>query len=519
MARRRRVGTVATATSLLAIAWLTIVTAADGAMPLARGGQIVLVGSFVVLALVDFRRAAAIALLELVVGGSSGQWTTFPGGPHGRLVLDAIVMLGALVSLSSTWRRERRIDLGRYGPHAVILAIVLPLVWMPLGLLNGNRPADVFSDGNAQFFFAFAVVFVALAFSGDGPWVRRWLLVACAANAVVIGALFAVSVTGLVQLEPTLRIVLTDRLGMGNSIGYMPNGAYRLYLANGLFLQIGVAATAWALLCNWRRPWLWGLMGLLLVDLVATYTRGYWLGAALSFGMVVLVGWRGFGPAIRVVGGVIGIAAAATVLGYAVGFSLPDYLLERASTVGATQTPGVNQTPGGQAQPSPTFPPGFVPPPPVVPGEDTSGQLSNAVRVEQARILLGHIQERPVFGWGFGTIATGYRYGSIPSYELAYLDLAYKAGFVGLLLWLSFPVRVLFDLFTRRLGRRRPPEDLTPEAMALPIAMVVGILITGATNPYILASYGLLPILWAIAWLESAGPRPTRARQMAAVAA
>ena len=149
MARRRRVGTVATATSLLAIAWLTIVTAADGAMPLARGGQIVLVGSFVVLALVDFRRAAAIALLELVVGGSSGQWTTFPGGPHGRLVLDAIVMLGALVSLSSIWRRERCIDLGCYGFYAVILAIVFFFVWMFFGLLNGNCLVDVFLDGNA----------------------------------------------------------------------------------------------------------------------------------------------------------------------------------------------------------------------------------------------------------------------------------------------------------------------------------------------------------------------------------
>jgi O-antigen ligase len=135
--------------------------------------------------------------------------------------------------------------------------------------------------------------------------------------------------------------------------------------------------------------------------------------------------------------------------------------------------------------------------------------------VEQARVLLGHISERPLFGWGFGSVAPDYKYGQIPSYELAYLDLLYKTGIIGLLLWLSWPIRLLFDLVKVRLGRLHGPDGLDPRAAAVPIAVIVSVMVTGSLSPYLLASYGLLTILWPVAWLEPslsrtvAGERPT----------
>ena len=143
----------------------------------------------------------------------------------------------------------------------------------------------------------------------------------------------------------------------------------------------------------------------------------------------------------------------------------------------------------------------------MIAGVDTSGEVSNLIRAEQARVLLGHIRERPILGWGFGTIAPDYRYGSIFSYELAFLDLWYKTGIVGLFLFLSFPIRLIVDALRGRLGRLSIPLGLEPRAMAVVVAVISSVLISGATNPYFLAAFGLCPILAMIAWLEPDLPK------------
>lgn len=423
-----------------------------------------------------------------------------PGGIHGRIFLDTIVAAGALLHLVTApgpWRTK----FGSYGPHALALAIGLPIVWMALGFANGNQPRDVISDGNAQVFFSFVLAFVALVRMGHGPWLRHWLLVATAINAGIYAAIALYSMLGFIQMEPDLRIILWDRLGMGNSIGYLPNGAYRLYLANGLFLQIGVAAVTWELLQRWRNPAMWLLLAVLGYDLVASYARGFWIGALVAFVLVIVIGSDSLRSAARVVAGTALLAATVTVAGLAVGFSVPAYLADRTSSIIEAQVPPTTTEPGTPpVAAGPSAAPGASPPPAT--GSDVSGVVSNGIKLEQARILLGHIAERPLLGWGFGSIAADYLYGTIPSYELAYLDILFKAGIVGLLVWLSWPLRLLADLARARFGRFTLPDALPPRAVAIPIAVIVSLLITGATNPYMLASYGMLPLIWPVAWLE-----------------
>src|SRR5665811_1475258 len=78
-----------------------------------------LVISFIALAVVDFRAVVAIAIFELVLAGTGGQWTYITGGVSGRNFLDAVVMARALTIIASEWRRTRRLELGRYGLHAL----------------------------------------------------------------------------------------------------------------------------------------------------------------------------------------------------------------------------------------------------------------------------------------------------------------------------------------------------------------------------------------------------------------
>ncbi len=72
-----------------------------------------------------------------------------------------------------------------------------------------------------------------------------------------------------------------------------------------------------------------------------------------------------------------------------------------------------------------------------------AGEASNAYKTAEARALWGYIKKRPFFGYGFGKVARPFTTGY--SYELSYLDLLLKAGFIGLLLYLSFPARLVVD--------------------------------------------------------------------------
>ena len=489
---------VLAALSVAAMAALTALTIAEGPPAIRAVAQLVLVVSFGALALIDLRAAAAIALIELAVGGASGAWTRFPGGWSGRHVIDALVVLAAIVILYRDWRRMGRLQLGRYAPHALTIAVLIPLIWMPLGLLNGHAPLNVFADGNGHLFFAFTLVFLTLNSRGMGAWLRASLFLACAVNAIVTLLMIVVTAPGWIPLHTVLRPILLGDLDMGGAVGYMSNGAFRLYLGSGIYLQIGLALTVWALLQNPRAWWLWALYTILIVDVIATYTRGFWLGTALAVGLVVLLGARHWRRPLFSAAATLGILALLTGAGSIVGFSLPEYVFSRSASL--FEQPDTTPRPGQTGSPQPTPPEGTA----VGGGRtaDEGGAFSNQVRATQARVLLGHIAERPVFGHGFGAIARDYPYDQIFSYELAFLDLAYKTGLAGVLLYLSYPLRLLADALRGRFGGLTVAPGVSPHELSVVVAILVSVLVVGATNPYILAAFGLMPILITIAWLE-----------------
>ena len=483
--------TILTTVSVASIVLLGVLRIADGPPVLTAAAQVVLVAAFSALAFVEYRAAVAIVLIEIACLGAGGLWTSLPGGLSGRQLLHAIVLVRALAMLLDAWRTGRRVQLGRYGWHALALAVILPLIWMPLGLLNGNAPRDVFGDGNAHLFFAFILVFIALIAEGFGPWLRRWLLIACAVNAVVTGVLILLTLTNVVPLNTGLGPIVTEDLVMGGAVGYMPNGAYRLYLGSGLYLQVGVALTIWHLLQQPRNPWLWALYALLLLDTTATYTRGFWLGTALAAGIVLVLGARSVRRPLAIVAATVVLFVVTSGIGALMSFSLPAYVFDRtASSLAIGGDPS-----GGSDEPDR----------PEEQVGDPAGENSNRVKIVQARILIGHIMDSPAIGHGFGAIAEDYPYGQIYSYELAYLDLAYKAGVIGLVLFLSLPLRFVYDAARIRFGVRHPPRPapgVSRNEMSVVLAIVGSVLITSATNPYILAAFGMLPVLISVAWLE-----------------
>jgi hypothetical protein len=294
--------------------------------------------AFVVLTLLDFRAAVGVAIFELVLGGAGGRWIDYGGGVTGRILMDAVVTLRAVWLTIADRRRGRSLLLGRYGAHAIALAIIIPAIWIPLGILDGNGRHNAVSDGNGFLFLAFVLVIVTLLRAGDGGWLRRLFFAACAANAVGYLVLILVTTSGAVSLD-SVREWLSVRLSMGGVIGYMPNGDYRLFTAGSLFVQVGFVLVAQRLLARPRDPRLWLLGAVLSVDLIATYTRGLWLSALLSVVILLALEVRG----VRQLGLALGAPLAAGALALAItpiwGFSLYGYVFHRAASITATGQP------------------------------------------------------------------------------------------------------------------------------------------------------------------------------------
>jgi len=613
--------------------------------------------SFVALALIDFRASVAVTIVELVLGGAGGHWFD-RGSLTGRIFLIAVVTLRAAWLTVADWRRGRRPVLGRYGAHALAIAILVPAIWMPLGLANGNLRSNVVADGNGFFFFAFVLVVMTLLRRGDGAWLHRVFFAACAASAAAYFLLIVVTTSGIVGLDAVTEW-LTVRLNMGGVIGYMPNGQYRLFTAGSLFLVVGLVLTVQQLLARPRSPTLWLLAGLFSVDLVATYTRGLWLAAFVAVAVVLVLEAR----SVRELGVAVVIPATAGGLALVVaplaGFSLYGYVANRAATVTAAshnrylarvanpsfeasasawqvtrasslrvlRTGSVAHTGAHSLQMSNsaayedayvfqnlsvkpkteysvsawvnarafrqpaaaergllvwdaqdgllytvplrgrtngwrhlsfTFPTKadadavqlrlYAPQGRVlwdgihlaprgratasaraagsgvvvntVPASrasqtmdlqstasgqaDAAGEASNSYRIAEAKSLLRYIRRRPVYGWGFGSVASDFS--TSYSYELSYLDLMFKAGVLGLLLYLSFPVRLIVDALRLR-GRRGHAMRVDEPGIDSPgvvVGVVVGILLAGATNPYLFAAFGLVSFFVMVAWLEEA---------------
>lgn len=134
--------------------------------------------------------------------------------------------------------------------------------------------------------------------------------------------------------------------------------------------------------------------------------------------------------------------------------------------------------------------------------EAGGGMASNLIKVVQAGVLLRHVLERPWMGWGFGAIAPDYPFGHIFSYEITYLDRAFKLGILGLALFLSLPIRLLADSWRILHGRLAGPARMAAREAAVPLAVLVSVLVASATNPYLAGSVGIGAVILTIAWLD-----------------
>lgn len=247
--------------------------------------------------------------------------------------------------------------------------------------------------------------------------------------------------------------------------GYNPGG-FRVFIGNQVLFVVATALLLAEVASQGPSRIRTGGLALLIACIYLSHTRGIWLGTSIVCAGVLLATLWGEVDARRrrlILRAASGAAILAVLLGVCMLF-------------------------------------GIVPRPSFL--DDTSAGL----RETQAPKLWDAFKQNPVLGDGLGAVVRP-RYVRDPaapwSYELTYLQLLFQMGVVGLLAVLALPLAVV---------RRGLREATAGELRALPLAgamAILGILVASATNPYLLASFGMLCVaigLSLVARAESARP-------------
>jgi len=130
-----------------------------------------------------------------------------------------------------------------------------------------------------------------------------------------------------------------------------------------------------------------------------------------------------------------------------------------------------------------------------------TGERSDASaqdRVVQAPQLLEAFAQRPLLGSGLGaTLPSGFfRSGADPyQFELSYHQILFQNGLIGLVVILGLPIlaSVRSLVAIRRLSREE-------RALAVAgVAGIAGLLLAGASSPYLISSYGMLALAVTLA--------------------
>lgn len=133
-------------------------------------------------------------------------------------------------------------------------------------------------------------------------------------------------------------------------------------------------------------------------------------------------------------------------------------------------------------------------------------EQSSSLRYEQVSELLDGVGRHPVIGSGLGAVLpSGYRRSTETpwSFELAYLQLLFQGGIVGLALLAWLPMRVIRGTVRQLMAGRSADATVAGTAG---VGAMIGLLVTYASNPYLVTSAGTLALAISVALCDAARP-------------
>ena len=411
-----------------------------------------------------FNIVTALIFIEFVLGGL--------GHVLGLPIRKGLFAIGILFSVYMIFREKIRIE------KKFLVPIIIVCIYIGygsiIGLINGNSFGDVFSDVNS-FLGILYILLLIVYIKGRSENIDKTLniFVNCAVIvAVMTIVLFFVS---RIYLPNNLEIIvaynnLNTKLQYGLISGLVLSNNYaRVYLYNGIFMQLAVAIMFIKLFNKDRNIAGIVKLALLLIGIYVSNTRGFWLGTVgvvvLSFAYYL---WRvrKYKLTIKnILIAIIPLILVAVIIPKTIVPVSPDQNLPESSGSIKDRIESIG---------------------------DFENDESNKVRAIQLRFLVDKIKEKPVLGWGFGAHIyeypqymeeNGLQSVNSSSFELYYVELVFKTGIIGVLIFFGYLVynfvKLLLILFKRGL-KERDEQMLVGWTIG-----TMSILASSITNPYI----------------------------------
>lgn len=411
-----------------------------------------------------FNVVTILIFIEFVLGGL--------GHVFGLPIRKGLFVVGILFSIYMIFREKIKIE------KVFLIPIIVVCIYLAygsiIGLINRNSLGDIFSDVNS-FLGIIYILLLIVYVKGRNENIDK--IINVFVNCAVIVAIMTITLffVSRIYLPNNLEIIVTynnlnSKLQYGFISGLvMSNNYARVYLYNGIFMQLA-AAIMFIKLFNKDKN-VFGILKLaiLLVGIYVSNTRGFWLGTigAVVISMIYYL-WRfkKFNLTLRnIVIALIPLILVSVIIPKTIVAVSPEQNLPNSSGSIKDRIESIS---------------------------DFENDESNKVRAIQLKFLVNRIKEKPILGWGFGAhieeypqymIDNNLQSVSSTSFELYYIELLFKTGIIGILIFFGYLVfnfvKLIVLLFKKNL-KMRDEQVLVGWTIG-----TMSILASSITNPYI----------------------------------
>ena len=411
-----------------------------------------------------FNVVTILIFIEFVLGGL--------GHVFGLPIRKGLFVVGILFSIYMIFREKIKIE------KVFLIPIIVVCIYLAygsiIGLINRNSLGDIFSDVNSFLGIIYILLLIAYV-KGRNENIDK--IINVFVNCAVIVAIMTITLffVSRIYLPNNLEIIVTynnlnSKLQYGFISGLvMSNNYARVYLYNGIFMQLAAAIMFIKLFNKDKNVFGIVKLAILLVGIYVSNTRGFWLG---TIGVVVISMiyylWRfkKFNLTLRnIVIALIPLILVSVIIPKTIVAVSPEQNLPNSSGSIKDRIESIS---------------------------DFENDESNKVRALQLKFLVNRIKEKPILGWGFGAhieeypqymIDNNLQPVSSTSFELYYIELLFKTGIIGILIFFGYLVfnfvKLIVLLFKKNL-RMRDEQVLVGWTIG-----TMSILASSITNPYI----------------------------------
>ena len=411
-----------------------------------------------------FNVVTILIFIEFVLGGL--------GHVFGLPIRKGLFVVGILFSIYMIFREKIKIE------KVFLIPIIVVCIYLAygsiIGLINRNSLGDIFSDVNSFLGIIYILLLIAYV-KGRNENIDK--IINVFVNCAVIVAIMTITLffVSRIYLPNNLEIIVTynnlnSKLQYGFISGLvMSNNYARVYLYNGIFMQLAAAIMFIKLFNKDKNVFGIVKLAILLVGIYVSNTRGFWLGTigAVVISMIYYL-WRfkKFNLTLRnIVIALIPLILVSVIIPKTIVAVSPEQNLPNSSGSIKDRIESMS---------------------------DFENDESNKVRAIQLKFLVNRIKEKPILGWGFGAhieeypqymIDNNLQPVSSTSFELYYIELLFKTGIIGILIFFGYLVfnfvKLIVLLFKKNL-RMRDEQVLVGWTIG-----TMSILASSITNPYI----------------------------------